>query len=519
MTTYILPLLLAAVSGGLALLLVFVLRGRIAAEANAAAIQMEKNRLDAELATERERSARMGVELENLRTAELELHVQLAQATTEKTRLDTEQASERERSAKVATELEEMRALAASLNVQLAQTKAEQEEREKSFQERLAYAASVEERAKSKFEELAAKLLEEKGKEFGARQLGNLELLLKPFRQELTNFRSRIDVVHTEDAKHRSELLEQIREMQRTSNKVSEEANNLATAIKGDRKRQGNWGELIVERIFESSGLMPGREYERQVSMIAENGRRLQPDFVVKLPQNRSVIVDSKVSLSAYDRFCAAETEEERRVALAEHRKAVQNHINELRAKQYQNLLSSNNLDFVIMCVPIEPAYLLALAPDYEMLYDNGSCAVVLTGPSTLLVTLKLIQQIWRREREKQNAVKIAAEAGKLYDNFSMLLDDLCDLEKAIRSASAGYEKIVKRIASGNGNINRRLQTIQELGAKVSRQHSAKAHSLLEEYSDDPAEIEEEENHDDDEQKLLSSAIPELPDRREAEKN
>ena len=170
------------------------------------------------------------------------------------------------------------------------------------------------------------------------------------------------------------------------------------------------------------------------------------------------------------------------------------------------------------MCVPIEPAYLLALAPDYEMLYDNGSCAVVLTGPSTLLVTLKLIQQIWRREREKQNAVKIAAEAGKLYDNFSMLLDDLCDLEKAIRSASAGYEKIVKRIASGNGNINRRLQNIQELGAKVSRQHSAKAHSLLEEYSDDPAEIEEEEKHDDDAQKLLSSAIPELPDRREAEK-
>ncbi len=221
-------------------------------------------------------------------------------------------------------------------------------------------------RLKTEFENLANRIFEDKSKAITEQNSGRISSLLQPFKEQLESFRRRVDEVHKNDTERSAKLLEQVRQLQELSNKVSDEANNLASAIKGDIKKQGDWGELVIERVFEASGLEHGREYEQQVTLHAENGSRRRPDFIVHLPRDKAVIVDSKVSLTAYERFSNADSDADRDAAATDHVQSVRAHIRELQDKGYGQLPGNRTLDFVIMCIPLEPAYQLVLQSDKE---------------------------------------------------------------------------------------------------------------------------------------------------------
>lgn len=336
--------------------------------------------------------------------------------------------------------------------------------------EKIKVLQDAEARLKTEFENLANRIFEDKGRALTEQNRERMAGLLQPFKEQLESFRNRVDEVHKNDTEQSAKLLEQVRQLQALSNKVSDEANNLARAIKGDAKRQGDWGELIVERIFEASGLERGREYDGQVGIRAEDGSLKKPDFIVYLPGNKAVIVDSKVSLTAFERFCSANDDDAKSAALAQHCQSVRRHVEELRSKDYASLLGNRALDFVLMCIPLEPAYQEALRADQNLVYDLARTNVVLTGPTTLMITLKLIAQIWRRERENRNAEAIADRAGRIYDQVVLVAEAMTDTQKKLKGVSDSFDLALKRLTEGKGNLVGRVEELRKLGAKVNKQ-------------------------------------------------
>lgn len=326
-----------------------------------------------------------------------------------------------------------------------------------------------EDRLKSAFENLANRIFDDKSRVISDQNREKMAGVLEPFKTQLESFRKRVDEIHANEAQRTGHLIEQVRQLQEMSNKVSAEANHLASAIKGDTKRQGAWGELIVSRIFEASGLVEGREYEAQQSFNDEQGRK-RPDFIVHLPGNKSMIVDAKVSLTAYERCSRAEDEVTRESAIADHVKSVRAHIKELQGKNYDALLGNRTLDFVIMCVPVEPAYQAALQADPDLLYDLAKTQVVVTGPATLMITLKLIAQIWRRENENRNAEEIAGIAGRMVDQIVLVHEAITEAQKRLGGASESMETAMKRLRDGRGSLVGKAEELRKLGAKVSKQ-------------------------------------------------
>ena len=296
-----------------------------------------------------------------------------------------------------------------------------------------------------------------------------MEGLLQPLRQQIETFRKRVDEVHTIDTELSGRLFEQVRQLHELSGKVSDEANLLAKAIKGDSKKQGDWGEMIIERIFEASGLEKGREYLAQESFRHDDGMLKRPDFMVMLPADKAIIVDSKVSLTAYERFCRSDDEVQRQQAMKEHVQSVRRHITELQAKGYSGISGNRTLDFVIMCIPLEPAWQAVMQTDPELIYDLAGKNVVLCGPTTLMITLKLIAQIWRRENENNNAELIADKAGKIYDQVFLVVEAMMDARKKLSGLSDSFDTVLKRIKEGRGNLVGRVEEMRRLGAKVNR--------------------------------------------------
>jgi DNA recombination protein RmuC len=350
-----------------------------------------------------------------------------------------------------------------------AAVRAHWEDERKLGAERLKLLQDSEARLKTEFENLANRIFEDKGKVITEQNAGRISGLLQPFKEQLDSFRRRVDEVHKNDTERSARLLEQVRQLQELSNKVSDEANHLASAIKGDVKKQGDWGELVLEKIFEASGLECGREYEQQVALPAGNGSSKRPDFIVHLPGDKVVIVDSKVSLIAYERFFHADSEADRDTAAGDHVRSVRAHIRELQDKGYSQLLGNKTLDFVIMCIPLEPAYQLALQSDADLLYDLAQTNVVVTGPTTLMITLKLIAQIWRREKENRNAEKIADQAGRMHDQVVLVVEAMREAQKKLGGVSESFELALKRLAEGRGNLVKQADQIRQLGAKVSK--------------------------------------------------
>ena len=357
-----------------------------------------------------------------------------------------------------------------NLKIRQARLEADLENEQRTASEKAALMQESESRLKIEFENLSNRIFEERGRAIGLENRERMDGLLQPLREQIDAFRKRVDEVHTVDTELSGRLFEQVRQLHELSGKVSEEANLLAHAIKGDSKKQGDWGEMIIERIFEVSGLEKGREYLAQESFRHEDGILKRPDFVVMLPANKAVIVDSKVSLTAYERFCRCDDDAQRQQAMKEHVHSVRRHIAELQAKEYSGIGGNRTLDFVIICIPLEPAWQAVMQADPELLYDLASKNVVLCGPTTLMITLKLIAQIWRRENENRNAELIAEKAGKIYDQVFLVFEAMTDARKKLSGVSDSFDLALKRIKEGRGNLIGRVEEIRRLGAKVSRQ-------------------------------------------------
>jgi len=357
-----------------------------------------------------------------------------------------------------------------NLKIRFARLESDFENGQRSAAEKTALMQESESRLKIEFENLSNRIFEERGRAIGIENRERMDGLLQPLREQIDTFRKRVDEVHTIDTELSGRLVEQVRQLQELSGKVSDEANLLARAIKGDSKKQGDWGEMIIERIFEASGLEKGREYLAQESFRHEDGLLKRPDFMVMLPSNKAVIVDSKVSLTAYERFCRSDDDAERQQAMKEHVQSVRRHIAELQTKEYSGIRGNSTLDFVIMCIPIEPAWQAVIEADPELIYDLAGKNVVLCGPTTLMITLKLIAQIWRRENENRNAELIAEKAGKIYDQVFLILESMTDARKKLSGLSDSFDLALKRIKEGRGNLVGRVEEIRRLGAKVSRQ-------------------------------------------------
>ncbi len=323
--------------------------------------------------------------------------------------------------------------------------------------------------SREQFENLANKILEEKTQKFTTQNKENIEAIMNPLNTNLKSFQEKVEKLYSEESKERSTLKGEIITLVNLNKQISDQANNLASALKGDSKTQGNWGEMILERALERSGLEKDEMYKIQYSLKNSEGDRLQPDVVVFLPNKKHIIIDAKVSLTSYEAFINAPTEEEKSQHLLRHLVSVKKHIDELSKKDYQSLIDINTLDFVLLFMPIESSFSIALQSDNELFNYAWDRKIVIVSPTTLLATLYTIASLWRQEKQARNVFEIAEESGKLYDKFYGLIEDLIDVGKKMNLAKVSYEEAMKKASSGPGNIIKRIENIKKLGAKATK--------------------------------------------------
>jgi len=359
-------------------------------------------------------------------------------------------------------EINDLRAKCAELAAQLesAQNKARDD---------VALLLQAKEALAEQFQNLANRIFEDRGTKFVAQNQEAMETILKPLRDGLGEFKAKVEAVYDKESKERFSLQNEIKKLVELNSKIGEDAVNLTNALKGQSKTQGNWGELVLERVLESSGLQKGREYDVQVSVNAEGGGRLQPDVIVRLPEGKNIVVDSKVSLTAYDEYCSAETDVQRADALSRHIASVRGHISGLSGKNYQSLYGVKSLDFVLMFMPIEPAFMLVMESDKDLYTDAFRKNIMIVGPWNLLVSLKTIASIWRYEYQNRNAQELARQCAALYDKFVGFVADLEDIGKRLDAARGSYDAALGKLSSGKGNLVRQVERIRQLGLKPSK--------------------------------------------------
>lgn len=319
------------------------------------------------------------------------------------------------------------------------------------------------------FELAAGKLFDEKKERFESSNKEGLQALLQPFREQITAFNKRVEDVYDKENTQRNQLVGQIIELQKQTQQISAEANNLAAALKNDNKIQGSWGEIVLERLLEQSGLQKGREYDTQKSFSSADGSRFRPDVIVHLPDEKDIVIDSKVSLVDYERYCSAENQAEKDIALKAHVDSVRAHVKGLSLKQYENLEGIRTLDFVFVFVPVEAAYIVAIQSSPTLFKEAYDRNIVIVSPSSLMVALRTVETIWRYEKQNANAEQIAASAGKLYDQFALFVESLEEVGKNLDRTQDAFGKAKKRLTEGRGNLLRKIDGLKELGAKTSR--------------------------------------------------
>jgi len=356
------------------------------------------------------------------------------------------------------------------LSVELAQQKVRLEEERKTSQEKLELLQKAREEMTVQFRDLATQVMEKNSQSFSQQQQKSLGSVLDPFKQQLSEFRKRVDHVYETESKERVSLLNEISSLKMLNQQITEEASNLTKALKGDRKAQGNWGEVILERVLEASGLQKGREYETQMHLQSSDGNRYLPDVVIHLPDNKDIIVDSKVSLSAYERFFSSDNEDDRKLALKQHIQAIRDHVNKLSEKKYDDLKGIHTLDFVSIFIPVEPAYLLAVQEDSNLFSDAFTKKIIVVSPTTLLATLRIVENLWRFERQNKNAEEIARQAGKLYDKFFGFISDLDKVGARLEQAQQSFDDAKNKLSTGRGNLITSTEKLKKLGAKTRKQ-------------------------------------------------
>ncbi len=329
--------------------------------------------------------------------------------------------------------------------------------------------AELQQKLTAEFESLATRVLDANSEKFAARNKESLDKLLVPLAEKITDFRARVDRTHDQSVKDRAELVAQLKTLGELNQKMSAEARNLTTALKGQTKTQGNWGELVLETVLEKSGLEEGREYRTQASFTSEEGRRQQPDVLINLPEGKHLVIDAKVSLVAYERCVNEDDDAKRELALREHIQSVKNHVLELSKKRYDALYEIESPDFTLMFIPIEPAFVMAIQAD-DTLFDYAFRQnVVIVTPSTLLATLRTVANIWRQEKQTRNAIDIAEKSGALYDKFVGFFDDMQKIGEQIGRSQLAYDAAMSKLSSGRGNLVNQVQRLKDLGAKAKK--------------------------------------------------
>lgn len=328
----------------------------------------------------------------------------------------------------------------------------------------------IQQKFQLEFQNIANKLLDEKSQKFVETNKTNLDILLNPLKENIKAFEEKVDKVYNMEAAERNTLKGVISQLMELNKLISNEAQNLTKALKGDSKKQGNWGEVILERVLERSGLVKDREYRMQVSLTGENGARSQPDVIVDLPDEKHIVIDSKVSLVAYERLVSCETEEERKMYSKAHVESIRGHVNDLSSKNYHALYQINSPDFVLLFVPIESSFSFAVQIDAELFSFAWEKRVVIVSPSTLLATLRTISSIWKQERQNRNVLEIARLSGTMYDKFVNFINDMESIGKNIKQSQAAYDGAMNKLIEGNGSLSKTADKIKNLGAKATKQ-------------------------------------------------
>lgn len=347
------------------------------------------------------------------------------------------------------------------------------DEQKKQNEQRLKDIEEAKKNMKIEFENLAAKILEEKSQKFTDQNKINIGEIIKPFKEQLGDFGKKVEQIHMEETKDRTALSEQIKNLQTINREMNKEAKNLTRALTGDNKVQGNWGEMILEKILEKSGLRKGMEYETQSSFRDSDNNLLRPDVIVRLPDNKDIIIDSKVSLISYNKYINAADDEERKKALQDHILSVKNHINGLSQKDYQSLKNTRSLDFILMFMPIDAAFMAAFQNDENLFNTAFAKRIVIVTPTTLLATLRTIENIWKYERQNENAREIAQKAGKIYDKLRGFLEDFEKIEKNIITLQSTYDSAHKKLASGRGNLLNQAEDLKGYGIPIKKEISS----------------------------------------------
>ncbi len=375
-----------------------------------------------------------------------------------------EQALEKEKQVQ-----ESLRADKLDLEKRLSQLSTTLDAERRQFDEKIALLNDARQRLTVEFKLLAEQILDEKGKTFAENSKAQMDGLITPLREQLGDFKKRVEDVYDKESRDRAALFNEIGHLKTLNERIGQDALNLTHALKGDVKTMGGWGEVVLARILEASGLEKGRAYETQVSLSDGRGNRFQPDVIVRLPEGRDVIVDAKVSLKAYERYHAADDEETRTAAIKAHLASLRGHFKGLSDKHYEDLEGIRTLDFVLMFVPIEAAFFTALEHDRTLFDDAFEKSVILVGPSTLLVTLRTIGNIWRVADQNANAREIARQAGALYDKFVGFIDALENVGRQLDRAKDAYRTARDRLSTGKGNLVRRAEQLKSLGVKANK--------------------------------------------------
>lgn len=372
-----------------------------------------------------------------------------------KSTLQDELNDERDKSERLTSENSSLKSDYANLQSKLSEQKEELEKLQEKFTE--------------EFENLANRIFDEKTKKFSEQSKINLSDILNPLKERINEFKSKVEETNEKSISKFGELQQQLQTLKEMNQKITQEATNLTNALKGDKKIQGDWGEIQLERILERSGLRKGEEYTVQESFTTEDGRK-RPDVLVNLPEEKKIIIDSKVSLVSYERFVSAQTDEEKKIYLKAYIESVKKHIKELSEKNYQNLFSQGSLDFVLMFIPIEPAFSLAIEYGEDLYAQAWDKKIMIVSPMNLFVALKTIANIWKQEHQNRNVLEIAKQSGALYDKFVGFIEDLKMVGDRMDQAKTSYKNAMNKLVEGSGNLVRRAERIKELGAKTSKQ-------------------------------------------------
>ncbi|MEZ2336013.1 DNA recombination protein RmuC [Mucilaginibacter sp. RCC_168] len=409
-------------------------------------LRNEQDLLKINLARAEEKGSIISTEKENI--------IQLLK--DEKTRLLDELLFERTQLAQVNQQLESVKSYYQSQQEKLQEQKVEVEQIRTQFQR--------------EFENVAEKLLKEKSKEFIDVNRSNLDMILNPLKENLKAFEDKVEKVYNMEAAERNTLKGVITQLMDLNKQISDEAQNLTKALKGDNKKQGNWGEVILERVLERSGLVRDQEYRVQAAMQTTDGTRYQPDVIIDLPDDKHLVIDSKVSLIAYERLVNADTEEDRKLFAKAHIESIRNHIGGLSSKKYHDLYKINSPDFVLLFVPIESSFSIAVQLDGELFNYAWDKKVVIVSPSTLLATLRTIASMWKQERQNRNVLEIARLSGDMYDKFVGFLGDMDSIGRNINQTQSAYNTALNKLSEGRGNLTTTAEKIKKLGAKADKQ-------------------------------------------------